>query len=193
MFLLPAIFVFIFISVGRFGSQQSEVINTIFDYYGQGFINFSKIFDLFPNGSFFGKMTFPVFFPLNEAVSIANLNDKITNTNFNLNTFSTIIGSIYEDFGYFGTLIVVLLIYFLFRFIAILKHNSILYPILTLYMYQVLVSGVFYFMNYTQPFQKFIGIIIAILIYRKYFFVTQRFNKIPYNNIENNNLSLNNV
>lgn len=170
LFLMPVIYIFIYTTAGRFGGEQSNIIDNILDYFGQSFINFSKIFDLFPNGTYFGKMTFPVFFPYSETISIANLNQTFTDTNFNLNVFSTLIGSFYIDFGYLGTLVVTVLIYFLFRFIAYINVNSIIYTILTLYIFQVVIMGLFYFMNYSQPFQKYLGLIILTVIFRKYYF-----------------------
>lgn len=172
LFLLPAIGIFMFTTKGRFGEEQSTVLNWIFSYYGQGFFNFSKIFDTFFNGTYYGRMTFPVFF--NESVGIANLNNKFTNIKFDLNVFPTIIGSFYLDFGYWGTLIVTLIIFFFFKFIAFIKVNSIFYIILVLYLYQAIICGVFYFMDYTAPVQKIIGLMVVYIFMQKYPIISKR-------------------
>ena len=166
LFLLPAVGIFIFTTKGRFGEEQSTVLNSIFSYYGQGFLNFSKIFDTFFNGTYYGRMTFPVFF--SDSVGIANLNNKFTDIKFDLNIFPTIIGSFFLDFGYWGTLIVTLIIFFFFKFIAFIKVKNLFYIILTLYLYQAVICGVFYFMDYTPTVQKVIGLMVVYIFLRKF-------------------------
>lgn len=167
LFITLALIIFIFITIGRFGSKPFGIINNILDYYGQGFINFSKMFDLFPDGNFFGRMTFPVFFPQNEFVSGANLNNTLFTVNYQLNVFPTIIGSFYLDFGYFFTLVVVVTLYLLFLFIKKIYINSLVYLILILYLFEALASGVFYFMNYSPAFQKMVGLLILFILIKK--------------------------
>lgn len=165
--ILVALYLFVIVTIGRFGSNPNQIINNVLDYYGQGFINFSKIFELFPNGNFSGRMTFPVFFPNSEVVSMANLNSTITNVSFQLNVFTTIIGSLFLDLGYSLTLVIVFAFYFLINFVRKIYVNSLAYWFFFIYLFEVIVSGIFYFMNYSPAFQKLIVLFICYIIILK--------------------------
>lgn len=161
--------IIIFITAQRFGIGPDKIINNMLDYYGQGFINFSKFFTFFPGGSFGGRMTFPVFFPMNERVSIANLNATFTTQAFELNVFPTFIGSFFMDFGYWGTIAVSLTFYLFFLFLSHIKLNHFSFYFLILFLFEVLASGVFYFMNYSPQFQKVFFVLLIYILYKRYF------------------------
>lgn len=157
----------VFITMQRFGEQRKDVIDSALSYFGQGFINFSKYFELFPNGSFFGKTTFPVLFPVAERVSFAHLNDNFPTISFDLNVFTTMIGNFYMDFGYLGTIILSLFIYFLLLFIKLLRNKSFSYYFLFLYILQILICGLFWFMHSSLMFQKIFLLLLLVSLYKK--------------------------
>jgi oligosaccharide repeat unit polymerase len=177
--IIPAIMLFIFTTKGRFGTEESAVINSILQYYGQGFLNFSNFFDTFSKGSFFGRMTFPIFF--NQPVHISNLNDTFANINFEMNVFPTIIGSFYLDFGYWGTILITTIIFFFFRLIAFIKVNTLFYTILVLYFFQSIICGVFYYMDYSPPFHKIIAFIFVYIFFLKFPLRKSSFKRITIN------------
>ena len=159
--------VIVFITMQRFGERPKDVVDSSLSYFGQGFINFSKYFELFPGGSFFGKMTFPVLFPVDERVSPAYLNDNFPGISFYLNVFPTMIGTFYMDFGYLGTIVLSLLIFFLLLLIKRLYIKSLNYCFLFILILQVLICGLFWFMHFSLMFQKIFLLLLLYSIYKK--------------------------
>jgi oligosaccharide repeat unit polymerase len=159
--------VIVFITMQRFGDRPKDVVDSSLSYFGQGFINFSKYFELFPDGSFFGKMTFPALFPVEERVSPANVNDNFPGISFFLNVFPTMIGSFYMDFGYLGTIVLSLLIFLLLLLIKRLYIKSFTYCFLFILILQVLICGLFWFMHTSLMFQKIFLLLLLISIYKK--------------------------
>ena len=159
--------IFVFITMQRFGEKSKDIIDSFLSYYGQGFINFSKYFELFHDGSLFGRSTFPAIFPVEERVSIVGLNYTFPSINFELNVFTTLIGSFYMDFGYFGTIALCISIFLLFMLIKKLYRNDFAYYFLLVFVLQILICGVFYFMQYSLMFQKIFAVLLVFSIYKK--------------------------
>ena len=162
--------VILFVTIQRFGSTEVIVIaNSLIDYFSQGFINFSTYFDLFKEGTFFGRRTFPVFFSSDETISGANMNKTLGLYSFQLNVFSTMIGSFYMEFGYLRTIIVSILFYYLFMLIKALYTNEnilFLLPML-LFLYDLIFGGIFFFVYFSPMFQKMFFAYLLFLIIRR--------------------------
>lgn len=162
--------IIVLISIQRFGENPKDLINSSLSYFGQGFINFSKYFELFHNGSFFGRMTFPALFPVDQQISPANLNVNFPNISFDLNIFATLIGDFYLDFGYLGTILLSILIFFFFLLMKYLYSYCLINYFLFIFILQILICGVFWFMQSSPMFQKIFSLILLYSIYKKFKF-----------------------
>jgi oligosaccharide repeat unit polymerase len=165
--IIIAFIVIVFITLQRFGERPKDVIDNILSYFGQGFINFSKYFELFPDGSFFGRMNFPFLFPIEEQVSFSNLNSTFPTISFGLNVFPTAIGTFYMDFGYIGTIVLSILIFLLLLLIKLLYIKSFTNYFLFIFILQILICGVFWFMQSSTMFQKIFLLLLLISLYKK--------------------------
>lgn len=96
-------------------SEESDTTASVFSYFGQGLVNFSSIFKLFPDGLTHGGHTFPTFF----GPEPSNLNTK----GIAWNTFSTTIGSWIKDMGITGAVFMTFAYNALLRIIGSIKCN----------------------------------------------------------------------
>lgn len=89
------------VTASRFGSDS--VIKNVLDYFGQSFINYSSVYDIFDDPLFMGRKNFAGLFPVEYRISSLDVNQYV-HTGFYLNVFATLIGSFLMDFGHIGTL-----------------------------------------------------------------------------------------
>lgn len=145
----PILVAFGIISFSRFGDRTFDFTYYIYDYIGQSFLNFSYFFNHFYQGAFGGRLTFPIFFPGSESVPMSNINDSVA-APFDLNVFSTFVGSFYLDLGFWKTLFLATMFYFsTFFLFKYLKKNRFTISMLFCFLIQVLLVGLFYFMFYS--------------------------------------------
>lgn len=120
VFATLGILMFLFISYARFGDTigrlgDEATKNSLIEYYGQGWINFSLLFDMFSAPLLpIGALHFPFF--SSGRVSMFNLNDVI-NANFSLNVFATSLGSWMQDGGVLFAACISILLASMIRFI----------------------------------------------------------------------------
>lgn len=117
---------FMFISISRFGEDSAltmddSTMDSLLRYYGMGFVNFSERFHAFfiPVKAV-GSMMFPAF--ASETMSAFDQNDSI-NTNIELNSFSTTLGSWLIDGGGIFAAAVAIVFYLLFRLVIRMKMS----------------------------------------------------------------------
>ena len=138
-----AVVVFAVITVLRFsysGQMDSNTVTAMFNYMGQGFANFSAIFNHFPDGVAGGGMHFPIF--VGHSFSVINLNQSI-NSSLSLNTFSTTIGSWVFDAGIYATVFIVLIYQTLMRYVGRRKFD-LFTMIYMLWFYEFIFSCLFF-------------------------------------------------
>lgn len=141
-------FMFIIISIGRFGNDsgyEHSVIESLVNYYGQSFTNFSGIFLEFPEGLYphnKGGIHFPII--PGTATSSLELNDIIY-TDLSLNSFPTVIGTWIEDCGITWTIFITVIFSFLIKIVFSLKNYTIFTLIYFLMIIEFLYTSIFYF------------------------------------------------
>lgn len=160
---VPLITIFAFITISRFSDREYPVYTYVIDYIGQSFIYFSYIFDPFFESTFGGRMNFPIFFP-NDRIDRV-LSEEVS-ANFDLNTFSTFVGSFYKDVGFYRTLILAVVYWivlsYLFRGAKVCNN---FYKLMIFIIFsQIIVNGVFYFQyTGTTKIRSFILLIILAI------------------------------
>ena len=135
---------FVIITLLRFGEgsgSNSSAIDSVLSYLGQGQVNFSQVYHLFPDGLTGGRIKFPIF--VGESLSAFNLND-VFYVDYQLNTFSTTIGCWIIEVGIFVTVLITILHYFIFRHVAKSKM-TIFTLIYILWIYDFMFSSVFFY------------------------------------------------
>lgn len=145
---MPIIVVFAIITFGRFiyGNADEQPFRTLFDYFGQGPINFAKSYtlNLPPLG---GYMNFPLFVSQYD-VDIANQNAAIMQQYGVSNTvFSTYVGSLLADFGRIGTLLFLASVSFILYIYSLSNKRCWSFSFMLIYYLYVNVisQGIFYF------------------------------------------------
>ena len=132
------------ITFSRFGERDYSVFYSVLSYAGQQNIYFSYNFEQFMDGLAGGRMNFSYFFT--NRVSINNLNE-IVYADYNLNTFSSFVGSFYMDLGLIKTFILALFL-FIFNSFFLLRINffKLIYFLI---IYEVVLLSLFYYMFYS--------------------------------------------
>lgn len=178
---IPIIAVFFAISESRWNGRADNLLTPIAAYTGQSFLYFSYNFPAFIDGSTGGRSSFPILFPNHEKATMNNLNDYIY-ADYNLNTFTTFVGSFYLDMGLLTTLLIALIFYltanFYFRFYK--PKVSFVKLIVFIIFYQVMLLGVFYFMFYSETVVK---TLIALAIISSFLQYRARSKMYPYDYI----------
>lgn len=151
--------IFMYITWMRFGDTKEgidSVINSILDYYGQSYINFSNMF--IDHGSGIDADLFSIF--TGERGSQLRL-ASIYSSDVKLNVFSSYVGSFVFNFGIFKALIPLSLYTCLFYFIRKLKPNNLLFYFYVFLVYDFLFSGYFY---HSKIITRGVGVSILLLI-----------------------------
>jgi len=172
LLLLPIIF----ITIARFATERDagmlkgfiSSFNSVIDYFGQGFINFSYIYDYAFNFDFYGKFTFPVFWG-SEALGHYEMNNMpyFRYALISLNSFYSFVGSFYMDFGFWGTILLSLSFYLLFKCISKISSGNLPSVLLLIFSFEFLFMGIFYFMHWAPMFQKMYVFAIFWCVYEK--------------------------
>lgn len=163
---IPLISVFGAITIARFSGRSQDILFYLLDYLGEPVIMFAYNFETFFEGSFWGRLNFPVFFEATERVSMNNLNETIYAAH-SLNTFPTFVGNFYMDFGFIGTLLLALgfkiftLIYFNFSADKYQFSKIIFFAICI----QIILLGVFYFMFYSPTVFKSLLLVFILSLF----------------------------
>ncbi|MGZ0718273.1 O-antigen polymerase [Pseudomonas palleroniana] len=170
---IPALLVFIKITISRFGGEGgSDVLGALLDYAGQQVFHFSAhyLVDAPPLG---GKMDFApvsvlkaslfgeVYEPFDREAWFAIYLEKGVVPW----VFTTIIGSFLHDFGRTGCIVAIVLIFFVTRMLlrgvkisGVFKLSELIMFIL---MFQVVSWGVFYYRQYSA----FFYIVVMLLLF----------------------------
>lgn len=161
---VPLIAIFTVITIARFSNREYPIYVYVFDYLGQSFLYFSYIFNPFFDSTFGGRMNFPIFFP-NDRIDRV-LSEEVS-ANFNLNTFSTFVGSFYKDIGFYRTLLIATVFWIfstlIFKFSRV--RNNFYKSIIFITFSQMIVNGVFYFQyTGTTKIRSFIVLVFLAFI-----------------------------
>lgn len=171
---VPIIIVFLLISFSRFSERENSVLYYLIDYAGQSFIYFSYNFESFYEGAFGGRMSFPILFSREEQVKGA-LNDTIYSS-YNLNTFSTFVGSFYKDVGLIVTLLIGIFFRIIMSYYFNYTRNSFVKLIVYILLFQVILFGVFYYMfyNITVVRTLLLVVFISLILSNNFFYRVKR-------------------
>lgn len=162
---IPIILFFYLITVDRFDGRDNPILFYVILYLGQSFIYFSYGYDLFYEPTFHGRKVFAFLFPQNEQIGSTNLNE-IVYADYYLNTFSTFVGSIYNDIGNIYTLILGIG-FFIFALFIFRNKNRISFLTLVLYLffYEIMMLGVFYYMHgYKSAIKSFLLFFFVVFL-----------------------------
>ena len=130
------------VTASRFGSEN--VLLNIADYFGQGFVNYSRFYDSFQEPTFWGRKSFSGLFPTEYRVDSLDVNSVIR-IGFYLNVFSTFIGSFLFDFGTCGTLIFSFILFSILSFLFNSKISNFIKLFFYIYSCDIVMFGVFYY------------------------------------------------
>lgn len=166
------------ITIARFG-EDSELINSLYDYSAVQPYNAAYFLENLSDQALGGRLNFPIFF---GGHIVLEINDYINSDVF-LNSFSSIVGSYYKDFGYF-TIFIALLVASIFdklMSISRAKHSFIYFFLYCLY-FNIMFVGVFY-NKYTSPpmYRIVVFSILLIVIIELIFKSKKRYGCINYN------------
>lgn len=152
--MLPFALVLVFITVGRFVVSGPEgghgLLYSIFNYFGQGPVNFAEIYYTDIRAMGFGKNVLPLFF-----------GDQQVDLRYQLNqyglvpwVFKTFVYNIYSDFGSFYTLLIGLGMALLYKFTfvedRVKRTFSFQFVLLYTLFFTIYSQGLFYFRQYNR-------------------------------------------
>lgn len=166
---IPIVSIFVIITQSRFGERNGGVLQSIASYIGQSFPIFSYNFNQFMDGTAGGRINFPFLFPISQRRSLNNLNDYFY-ADYNLNTFSTFVGSFYFDLGLLKTLLFALFFYFIFTYYYKFHkpRASFVKMMSFIILYQIMLLGIFYYMFYSTTVTNTLLLLIAIAVFLQY-------------------------
>lgn len=162
------VFVFAIITIGRFlYSSDYDSLYPILNYMGQGPINFQDIYnkDIIPTG---GSGLFSLI--LGDADMVISNHNEIIYYQYGIqnNVFRTIVGSLYTNFGKFGTLIfAIILCAFIILSSPKVKYRwDLSYIIIYMLYVMIIYQGVFYYKLYDNASNLYIilSLIMAIIL-----------------------------
>ena len=139
------VFVFLYISIGRFGDSSYNLIDWIYRYAGESFINFNN--DMFYIDNYtYGQNSFSTILS-DEPRNI----DKLANTTgIRAYVFYTYIGDFYMDFGPFGTILIIVILSLIFFHFARSKKQFNIGCVLIYSLYSMIMllsTNCFYYIN----------------------------------------------
>lgn len=157
VFIIVILSIFYIISADRFSDRNYGILYFILDYYGQPFYYFSYNFQRFGlHGNGFGMASLFPFFTFSDNAEIYNLNDIIY-ADYKLNTFSTFVGTFLVRTGALTTFLMGVIFFIVCNLILRIKRNGFVYLsmfLLFLFLYEIEMLGVFYFL-YSAVFTQF--------------------------------------
>lgn len=138
---IPLLYIFHYITESRFGDRMPSdfgLLLTLFDYIGQSPINFSNRFE-----AMFDYASIPTF-------------------SVRTNVFSTFVGSLYFDYGFYLTMIFSFVFFAFTLYYARKKvYQSFSFLILFIFLYQIEFLGVFYHMFRSSSTIKYILFVLG--------------------------------
>ena len=157
-FVVCVLAIFYIISADRFGDRDHGTLYAILNYYGQPFYYFSYHFQRFAagDGGGFGMSSLFPFFTFSDNAQIYDLDDIIY-ADYRLNTFSTFAGTFLFRTGALTTFSMALVFFIAANLILRIKRNGVIYVsmfLLFIFLYEVVMLGVFYFL-YSAVFTQF--------------------------------------
>ena len=173
--MLPFAVVLVFITVGRFVVRGPEgghgLLFSILNYFGQGPVNFTEIYDTDVRAMGFGKNVFPLIF-----------GEQRVDLRYQLNqyglvpwVFKTFVYNIYNDFGSFYTLLIGLgmALVYKFTFVEDRMKRTFSFQFVLLYtlFFTIYSQGLFYFRQYNKVGNLYI--ITLLLLAFVFLFVKQ--------------------
>lgn len=168
--LMVLLYLFFLISDARFGNRNdTTLVVSLFDYFGQQNIYFSYGFYQFMDGVAGGHINFHYF--LGNKVSINDLNEQFY-ADYHLNTFSSFIGSLYFDLGLFK-LTIFAIAYFIVFFTISFRKVSFNKIVIYLVLAEIIILGLFYYMFYVPTRINTIFLMVTLS-----YFITLRTKKI---------------
>lgn len=167
VFSIVIISVFLLISGDRFGDRDENTFFYLLNYYGQPFYYFSYHFQRFAYSNIQGiSSIFP--FITGNVQFIYDLNSLISADYF-LNVFATFIGSFLYRTGAVNSFCIGVSAFFLLYWVFVnMKIVSLSKLILFLFMYEIFMLGLFYYMHggrmtqYTIVFYIFLALILNL-------------------------------
>lgn len=164
---------FLLITFLRFGetSTYDSPLDSMFSYFGQGYIHFSTYFTEFEDGLTKGAIRFPFF--AGKSVSAYDLNE-IFYTDAGLNSFPTTIGSWYLEVGFIWTIIITLIHFFVFIHIGKSKF-TIFKLIYVIWIYDFIFSCMFFY-NEVLNGSRILSILLIIIFERISFNSSKKIN-----------------
>ena len=147
------------ISISRFG-EGDELVVSLFNYSGAQPYNAAYFLENLSDQALWGKLNFP--YVIGDGM-IFSINDHIK-ANVFLNSFSSIVGSFYKDFGYYTIIFVSLFVLLFDKLLSLSKKKeSFLYLYIYCFYFSLMFVGVFY-NKYTSPVMARIVVFVGILI-----------------------------
>lgn len=166
---VPFIFIFVYITMGRFLlGGEVDILYPFVSYLGQGPINFTYLFniDFIPSG---GSKTFSLFFG-NVNNEISSYNSYILDSHgINTGVFRTLVGSFYPDFGTYGTLAFSIIVSVLIFKLKPKRKDTWDFSYMLVYMLYIMImyQGIFYFRLYDKASNLYILIVFILYIVLK--------------------------
>lgn len=165
---LPFIAIFLFITIGRFvvSGNSDDVFYPIVNYLGQGPINFAELYYTGIQKLGYGSNIFPLLFNSDNV----DINYALDRYDLKSWVFKTFVSSIYIDFGTVLTLVIGILLIFMFRFFYLSDKRKSNFSFSLLIMYSLFFTiysqGVFYFRQGYNAGNLFI---ISMLLFALFF------------------------
>jgi len=150
------------ITFSRFGEDGNDrLLQSLYAYSGEQPYNAAFFLEKLSQNTLGGKLNFSFLF---GEQSIYIINDFFT-TDFYLNSFSSIVGSYYKDFGYYTILVSISVSSFFFYLMKRVKiNNTLLFLYIYCIYFNMMFVGVFY-NKYTNPTLIRNIVIFGIIIY----------------------------
>lgn len=140
---VPILSIFFLITFQRFGdTSDSDVTNSLFSYFGQGYAYFTEAFLAFPDGMSEGSSCFPIFG--GSSHSAYNVGQQVYSS-IHFNVFRTTIGSWLLDCGWLLTIIITIIYFLLFRKIGMLRYHNAFTLIYMGWVYDFIFQALFFF------------------------------------------------
>lgn len=157
---IPFACVFIVITIGRFaiGNDEKGFTYAIFNYLGQGPINFAELYDTGIKKWGYGQNMFSLISSEDASSEVYAM--KIGEYGLVPWVFRTFVNSIYLDFGAPLTIVIalVLIVFYKITYTKSKRANALSFPVMILYIlfYTIYSQGLFYFRHYNRVGNLFI-------------------------------------
>ena len=164
--LLVGILIYIFsaITIDRFGESKEGILYSLFRYYGEQTYIYSYHFHRFADAVENKGILY--LFPILSQVETNSLDlNKYISADYFLNTFGTFVGSFLSRVGIYNCLLLAIISFFLLASVFNYKLSRRLYFgkfVAYLFIYEIFMMGVFYYMHWSRMTQFSILLFIAL-------------------------------